>query len=153
MPRATFCSTSFSRWKRSSSSTVPSIFSLRNQDCNRSENDMSCLQTIRIAKRPTDRRAFLLFARAPGCARRSVGRFAIRIVWRQLMSFSERLQSWFRNEKIDGTVDDELRFHLEKEVEQNVARGMSPDEARRQASISFGGVQQTRETLRQVRRT
>src|SRR5215471_3162276 len=41
MPRATFSSTSFSKWKRSSSSIVPSIFLLRNQDCNRSKNDMS----------------------------------------------------------------------------------------------------------------
>src|SRR5215472_10547961 len=41
MPRAMFCSTSFSKWKRSSSSTLPSIFLLRNQDCNRSKNDMS----------------------------------------------------------------------------------------------------------------
>ena len=69
------------------------------------------------------------------------------------MSFFERFQSWFRNRKIDGTVDDELRFHLEKEVEQNVARGMPPEEARRQALIAFGGVQQTRENVSRVRWT
>jgi predicted permease len=69
------------------------------------------------------------------------------------MSFLERLRFWFRNKKIDGSVDDELRFHLEKEVEQNLARGMSPLEARRQALIAFGGLQQTRENISQLRWT
>jgi predicted permease len=50
-------------------------------------------------------------------------------------------------------LEDELHFHLEKEVELNLARGMSPEEARRQALIAFGGVQQTRENVRQVRWT
>ena len=52
----------------------------------------------------------------------------------------------------ESKADDELRFHLEKEVEQNIARGMAPAEARRQALIVFGGVQQTRESLREVHR-
>ena len=52
----------------------------------------------------------------------------------------------------ENDANDELRFHLEKEIEQNIARGMSPAEARRQALIAFGGVQQTRETLREVHR-
>jgi len=46
------------------------------------------------------------------------------------MSFFTRLQSWFRRRQIEGTVDDELRFHLEKETEQNITCGMSPEEAR-----------------------
>src|SRR5713226_2880186 len=48
--------------------------------------------------------------------------------------------------------DEELRFHLEKEVETNMAAGMSAHEARRQALIAFGGVAQTRESLREVHR-
>ncbi len=56
-----------------------------------------------------------------------------------------------RNQEDDA--NDELRFHLEKEVEQNIARGMSPSEARRRALIAFGGVQQTRESLREVHRS
>ena len=47
---------------------------------------------------------------------------------------------------------DELQFHLEKEIEKNLAAGMSPEEARRQALIAFGGLQQTRESLREVHR-
>jgi hypothetical protein len=52
----------------------------------------------------------------------------------------------------DNDANDELRFHLEKEVEQNIAAGMSTEEGRRQALIAFGGIQQTRETLREVHR-
>jgi predicted permease len=47
-------------------------------------------------------------------------------------------------------ANDELQFHLEKEIEKNIAVGMSPSEARRQALIAFGGVQQTHEALREV---
>jgi putative ABC transport system permease protein len=48
-------------------------------------------------------------------------------------------------------LDDELRFHLELEIEHNIARGMSPVEARRVAHTSFGGVQRYREETREAR--
>ena len=70
------------------------------------------------------------------------------------MSLSKALRALFKREKNDrADVSDELRFHLEKQVELNIARGMNPREARRQALIVFGGVQQTRENMREVRRT
>ncbi len=56
-----------------------------------------------------------------------------------------------RRRDVDGEVDDELRFHLEQEIEANVARGMSPGQARRTALREFGGVTQTREAVRDVR--
>jgi predicted permease len=52
----------------------------------------------------------------------------------------------------DNEANEELRFHLEKQAEHNIAAGMSPDEARRQALIAFGGIAQTRESLREVHR-
>src|SRR5215831_3945667 len=52
--------------------------------------------------------------------------------------------------KSEHDAADELRFHLEKEIEKNIAGGMTPQEARRRALISFGGVDQTREALREV---
>src|SRR5262249_13983046 len=52
--------------------------------------------------------------------------------------------------KSESDFNDEMRFHLEKEVELNIMRGMSADEARRQALIAFGGIQQTREAVRDV---
>jgi len=48
-------------------------------------------------------------------------------------------------------VDEELAFHLEQQTEANIAAGMTPVEARRQAVISFGGVEQAREECREER--
>jgi predicted permease len=48
-------------------------------------------------------------------------------------------------------VDEELYFHLERQIEANLAAGMAPDEARRQAAIAFGGVERAREECRQQR--
>ncbi|HEY6306299.1 MAG TPA: ABC transporter permease [Candidatus Angelobacter sp.] len=67
------------------------------------------------------------------------------------MTLLERVQSWFRKKQVSGSLEDELRFHLEKEVELNIVRGMSGEEARRQALIAFGGVPQTREKVRETR--
>src|SRR4051794_19554602 len=40
---------------------------------------------------------------------------------------------------MDARLTDEMRFHLEMATERNVQAGMSPDEARRAAMLSFGG--------------
>jgi putative ABC transport system permease protein len=48
-------------------------------------------------------------------------------------------------------VDAELQFHLERQIEFNLLAGMSPSEARRQAAVSFGGRERTREQCREQR--
>jgi putative ABC transport system permease protein len=48
-------------------------------------------------------------------------------------------------------IDEELQFHLEQQTEANVAAGMTPQEARRQATIAFGGVERTKEESHQQR--
>jgi len=64
-----------------------------------------------------------------------------------------RLVRFGKKKKLEDELDDELRFHLERQVESNMAAGMSANEARRQALIAFGGIQQTRESVREVHRT
>ncbi len=49
-------------------------------------------------------------------------------------------------------LDAELLFHIEKQTEANVAGGMSPEEARRQAMITFGGTESVREECHDERR-
>ncbi|HEX3092601.1 MAG TPA: ABC transporter permease, partial [Candidatus Angelobacter sp.] len=56
----------------------------------------------------------------------------------------------FTRNRQEQETQDELHFHVEKETEKNIAAGMPLDEARRQALIAFGGLTQTRETLREV---
>ena len=62
-----------------------------------------------------------------------------------------RLRSFFRREPLDRELDEELASHVEMAVDENVARGMTRDEARRQALIRLGGVQQAREQQREAR--
>ncbi|HEV8253714.1 MAG TPA: ABC transporter permease [Vicinamibacteria bacterium] len=50
----------------------------------------------------------------------------------------------------ESELDDELRLHLEMETEANVRRGLPPDEARRAALLSFGGVEQAKEGCRET---
>lgn len=45
-------------------------------------------------------------------------------------------------------LDEELRSHLEMAADENECSGMSPEEARREALRSFGGVTQVRESFR-----
>jgi predicted permease len=52
--------------------------------------------------------------------------------------------------KRDREIEKELRFHIESQVEENLRAGMSPDEARRQASLLFGGRTQVAEECREI---
>ncbi len=61
-----------------------------------------------------------------------------------LREFLTRLRfSMARKRPVD--LDDELQFHLDQSTQTNLAAGMTPEEARRQAGIAFGGVERTRE--------
>jgi putative ABC transport system permease protein len=61
------------------------------------------------------------------------------------------LRSLWQRPRVAREADDELRHHLEMEIAANVARGMAPEEARRVAYRDFGGVEQTKEAIRDVR--
>jgi predicted permease len=63
-----------------------------------------------------------------------------------------RLRAGLRRGKIERELDRELQFHLEMETAENVRRGMSEEEARRAARLSFGGVERTKEAYRDVAR-
>lgn len=57
----------------------------------------------------------------------------------------------FRRRQVEAEADDELRFHVEMETDEGLARGLSMDEARRVALRDLGGLVQTHEAVRQVR--
>jgi putative ABC transport system permease protein len=59
---------------------------------------------------------------------------------------------WFRKRTNERQLDSELRFHIETLTEANIAAGMPPAEARRQALLEFGGREQIKEELRDVYR-
>lgn len=70
------------------------------------------------------------------------------------LSFREmfaQLRSLFRAQQLDQDIKEEMATHLEMSVEENLRRGMTPEEARRQARVEFGGMQQALEQHRESR--
>jgi predicted permease len=55
--------------------------------------------------------------------------------------------SYFRRKRSDADLQDEMEAFLAEEAAENEARGMSPDEARRQARVKLGNAQKVRESL------
>src|SRR5215207_6964556 len=52
---------------------------------------------------------------------------------------------------MEQELDEEMRFHLERDIEQNIKSGMTPEDARYAALKSFGGVDQSKEECRNAR--
>ena len=71
--------------------------------------------------------------------------------WRNLIWM--RLRSIVRRRRVEQELNRELRFHLEQEMEANLAAGMAPAEARLAAVRRLGGVEQIKEECRDMRRT
>ena len=69
--------------------------------------------------------------------------------WRDFFSFG---RSSAKKPARDAQLDTELRFHIDALTKENIAAGMSPAEARRQAQLEFGGHEQIKEELRDVYR-
>jgi hypothetical protein len=63
-----------------------------------------------------------------------------------------RIRSFFREDPLDQELKQEMASHLEMAMEENIRRGMSAEEARRQALVRFGGVQQSLELHRESTR-
>jgi putative ABC transport system permease protein len=61
------------------------------------------------------------------------------------------LRGLLRRRQIDNEIEEELRDHLEREIERHRADGLSPQEARRLALRDLGGLTQTVESTRDVR--
>ncbi|HUZ48064.1 MAG TPA: ABC transporter permease [Terriglobia bacterium] len=66
------------------------------------------------------------------------------------MRWFNKLRTLFRKPKMEQELDDELRFHLEKQIEQNIAQGMSAEEARYAALRQFGNVGAIKEECREA---
>jgi putative ABC transport system permease protein len=71
---------------------------------------------------------------------------------RFFQNFSNWLRSLFRRSIVERELGSELRFHMERQVEENIAAGMSAPDARRAALREFGGVEQVKEECRDTRR-
>jgi len=68
-----------------------------------------------------------------------------------LYSMPVRLRSFFHPGQVDQEMKAEVRDHLQQQIKENIARGMSPEEARRSARLTLGGVTQIEQQCRDAR--
>jgi hypothetical protein len=54
------------------------------------------------------------------------------------------LRRLLRHAEMEDQLDRELRFHLERHTADLIARGIAPDDARRQARLELGGPSRSR---------
>ncbi len=68
------------------------------------------------------------------------------------INLSSILRFLFRKPAVDRELDEELRDHVERQTELNLARGMQPEEARRAALLSVGKIEPLKEECRDARK-
>ncbi|MGH9640242.1 MAG: permease prefix domain 1-containing protein, partial [Bryobacteraceae bacterium] len=64
----------------------------------------------------------------------------------------KRLKFFLRKSAIEKELDSEIRFHLDSVIQQKIEAGLSPEAARREALLEFGGGEQVKEECRDAHR-
>ena len=64
---------------------------------------------------------------------------------RRLVAWRVPLRSLLRRRGVEREMDAELPFHVEQLVAEKVAQGMPPPQARREAALAFGGIEQVKD--------
>jgi putative ABC transport system permease protein len=71
---------------------------------------------------------------------------------RRIRAWLVRLTSSFHRERREAELAAELESHIAMHIEENVRAGMTPEQARRDALLKLGGIEQTKELYRDRRR-
>jgi predicted permease len=69
-------------------------------------------------------------------------------LWSRIRS---ALRNLFRKQQVESRLDDELRAYVEMVIDEKIAAGMSPSEARRTALAEIGGIEQVKQSVRDHR--
>jgi putative ABC transport system permease protein len=64
-----------------------------------------------------------------------------------------RVRAMFLRGREEQEMHDEVSFHLERDTEERIRRGVSPDTARREAALALGGMESQKEQVRDARGT
>ena len=62
-----------------------------------------------------------------------------------------RVRSLFRARRVEAELDEELQYHFERLIEERIAAGASPGDARDAARREMGGIEQRKEECRDAR--
>jgi putative ABC transport system permease protein len=63
-----------------------------------------------------------------------------------------RLRSIFRREDVERELEEEMQYHLDRKIEQGIATGLDPAQARRAAVRAMEGIEQQKEACRDQRK-
>ena len=72
---------------------------------------------------------------------------------RWLGAMKMRLRTLLHRGRVERELDKELRFHLQQQIEENIASGLPPEDARYAAIRRLGGAEQIKEECRDMRQT
>src|SRR5260370_2799660 len=72
--------------------------------------------------------------------------------WRWFRKMTLRLRTLLQRNRVEREVEEEFQFHIEQRIELEIARGLSPEDARSAALRAMGGVQLRKEECRDMRR-
>jgi predicted permease len=70
---------------------------------------------------------------------------------KRIQTIWSRIRSLWQRRAVHRDIDEELQFHLERRTAENIASGMSPRDAEREARRRFGNLQSLREECRDAR--
>src|SRR5690349_4254690 len=62
-----------------------------------------------------------------------------------------RLRSVFRRSRVEQELDEELQYHLERKIEEYIAKGLTPAQSREAALRAMDGLEQHKEECRDTR--
>src|SRR5262245_3827193 len=63
------------------------------------------------------------------------------------------VRALFRRNRVERELDEEFRFHMEQRVQQEIAKGVAPEEARYAARRAMDNMEQRKEECREIRPT
>src|SRR5213592_2251377 len=72
--------------------------------------------------------------------------------WRWFRQMTLRLRTLFQRNRVERELEEEFQFHIEQRIELEIARGLSPEEARSAALRAMDGVEQRKEECRDMLR-
>src|SRR5712664_450492 len=70
---------------------------------------------------------------------------------RWLTQFRLALRSVFLRKRVDQELDEELQYHLERQIREKLNTDLTPEEARYAASHMMGGIAKNKEECRDMR--
>jgi macrolide transport system ATP-binding/permease protein len=63
-----------------------------------------------------------------------------------------RLRSIFRRTHVEQELDEELAFHFERQIAEDIAHGLTPEQAQQAARLAFNSLEQRKEECRDMRK-